>query len=287
MKPFSEPELEIADRLIQVIKDALRSPDEFSETSFYAQIYDFVIERWSKRIHSRILEYAPKSLALRMNESLEPVLEFPVPLSYLSNKLYGLDVKDHRAPYICNLLHHYACPCLIAPMEKENLLMAGLSDSMPSVWDKLDRYTRFSSVNISMGESGVYNQTQMKGILAHPHQPYYVYRLWAPTNKVFYIGKGDKFRALAHEKEIYSKSFKVHTNWKKLNKIAQIIHSGSGIGYEIESWHREEYQALLREEELISLAQRDNAQIICNSNGRRWAGKPNAHLLALRKSVGL
>lgn len=287
MKPFAEPELEITERLIQLIKDGLRSPGEIPETSFAKRISDFVIELWSKRISSKTMEYAPKSLALRMNESLGPVLEFPVPLSFLSNKLYSLDAKDHRAPYICNLLHHYACPCLIAPQEKENLRLAGLSDSMPSAWNRLDRYTRFSSVDIRMGESGVYNQPQVKGILRHPHQPYYVYRLWTPTNKVFYIGKGDKFRALAHEKEIYSKSFRVHTNWKKLNKIAQIIHSGSGIGYEIESWHREEYQALLREEELISLAQRDNAQIICNSNGRRWAGKPNVHLLALRESVGL
>ena len=57
--------------------------------------------------------------------------------------------------------------------------------------------------------------------------------------------------------------------------------------YEIESWHFDERQAYLREDELILMAEREHPWILAKSNGRRWAGKPGRELRELRKAHGL
>lgn len=128
---------------------------------------------------------------------------------------------------------------------------------------------------------------QIQEVLRAPQAPYYIYRLWTPSNKVFYIGKGFKMRALCHEKEIYKPYYRSHTNWKKLNKIASILLSGGNISYDIESWHEEEESAFRREDRLIMLAERENAHILCNSNGQRSRGKPGRQLIELRTRLGL
>ena len=128
---------------------------------------------------------------------------------------------------------------------------------------------------------------QMEQLLKNPEAPYYIDRLWTPTKKIFYIGKGFKMRAFMHEKEIYKDCYRAHTNWKKLNKIASIINTGKQIGYDIESWHQDQESAYRREDMLIMQAERENAHILCNSNGQRWKGKPNKHLIELRTKLGL
>jgi len=287
MKPFSQPELDIAQSLIELIKTEKQSTQASVSSESNIRIADFIFQSWSKRLGSASTTIAPRSLELRSSPSVQPIIDFPVPPAFLSNKLLSLDQKDYRAPYICDLLHHYASFCLISPNEKDKLSAAGLAESMPSDWIQGDRFVRYALMKINMGEANILPKEQMRSALTNPHCPYYVYRLWTPSDKVFYIGKGDKLRALSHEKEIYSPNFSAHTNWKKLNKIAQILHSGGAIKYEIESWHREEQQALLREEELICTTERASPHILCNSNNHRWAGKPSESLLALRRLSGL
>lgn len=133
----------------------------------------------------------------------------------------------------------------------------------------------------------MFNFEEVRVLLSDPPAPFYVYQLRSPTGKVFYIGKGERFRALSHEKELLKSYYPTHTNWKKLNKIAQIVHSEKRVIYEIESWHMDETQAFLREDELIIMAEHENPWLLANSNGRRWAGKPNRQLCELRSRRGL
>jgi len=232
-------------------------------------------------------ERGPKSAALRRTKSKAGVIDHPVPQIHLAKKLLSMPEEDYRLPYISNLLHRFAFFCFISPEEKQRLVRAGIEHKMPISWDGIDRYARYAEVGISMGEEEIFNGEELRKLLLDPPAPFYVYRLQTPSGKVFYIGKGEKLRALSHEKEIYKHSFRTHTNWKKLNKIAQIIHAGKSIRYEIESWHIDETQASLREDELILIAECKNPWILCNSNGRRWAGVPNRQLCKLRRECGL
>lgn len=133
----------------------------------------------------------------------------------------------------------------------------------------------------------ILTKEQIQEVLRNPQASYYIYRLWTPSKKVFYIGKGYKMRALSHEKEIYKEYYRVHTNWKKLNKIASVLNSEKQIGYDVESWHETEESAYQREEHLIMLAERDNPYILCNSNGARARGKANKHLIEIRAKHNL
>lgn len=90
--------------------------------------------------------------------------------------------------------------------------------------------------------------------------PYYVYVLYKPTYKPFYVGKGTsaKFcdsndeRICWHEyeaKNVGRNNF--HTNKHKVNTIRQIWKTGKHVLYAIDSWHDEELKAYERERELI------------------------------------
>ncbi len=231
-----------------------------SNRSALLRVAQAVHELWELKDTDDDLGKAPRSGAVRRSPSGDCCVDHPVPQSYLA---------------------------LITPEEKDRLVDAGLAETMPAKWNRIDRYARYSEVGIRMGDDRIYSRDEFQHLLSGPAAEFYVYRLRTPANKVFYIGKGEQLRALSHEKELYRKCFRTHTNWKKLNKIAQVLRAGKSIGYELESWHVDETQAFLREDELIVMAERANPWILCNSNGRRWAGKPNRHLVALRAEHGL
>lgn len=116
---------------------------------------------------------------------------------------------------------------------------------------------------------------------------YYVYFLLDPSARTFYVGKGRGDRLFSHERELWVEVHPVHTNWKKLNRIARIIASGRVLRYEIDSWHDTEESALRRETELIIVLERADARRLCNSNGSRSRGSPSRQLLELRRARGL
>lgn len=124
-------------------------------------------------------------------------------------------------------------------------------------------------------------------IIKAAHRPFYVYLLKDPKGFVFYVGKGSKRRLLQHEREIYRMSYRVHTNWKKLNRIARIVASGKAIDYAFDSWYEEERPALRREDELTYYYEILDSRRLCNSNGDRWRGGPGKALIKLRAERGL
>ena len=124
-------------------------------------------------------------------------------------------------------------------------------------------------------------------VIKAAHRPYYVYLLKDPKGFVFYVGKGSKRRLLQHERELYSKSYRFHTNWKKLNRIARIVASGKSIDYEFDSWHEDLGGALGREWTLIFYYREIDPYHLCNSNGERWRGSPGNALIKLRTERGL
>ncbi|MBE0540858.1 MAG: GIY-YIG nuclease family protein [Verrucomicrobia bacterium] len=277
---------ELANAVLDVVIRQRSRVATDGERAVVSRIAEAVHQIWELRKMEHNVNKAPKSLALRNLTAGHHCVDHPVPQSHLAQKLLSLPQEDLRAPYISNLLHQYGFFCLITTEEQSCLTKAGLAEQMPIDWNGIDRYARYSKVGICLGEDCIYTRDEFQQLLEKPAASFYVYRLRTPDNKVFYIGKGEGFRAFSHEKELYKKSFRTHTNWKKLNKIAEIIRAGKAIGYEIESWHFDETQAFLREEELILMAERANPWLLCNSNGRRWAGKPNQHLTALRVERG-
>lgn len=276
---------EQAARILEIVRRERR--DAPVDADSIGRLSDAIHEMWALCGTDDPREHGPKSTALRKATSREGVIDHPVPPSHLAKMLLSMPKEDYRIPYVSNLLHQFAFFCFISPEEKMRLAQAGVADTMPTSWNEIDRYARYAEVGISMGEEEAFNGKKLRKLLSNPPAPFYVYRLWTPTGKVFYIGKGEGFRALSHEKEIFSRSYRTHTNWKKLNKIAQIIYSGKEVVYEIESWHIDETQAYLREDELIFMAERENPWILANSNGCRWAGKPSRQLCELRKGHGL
>ena len=124
-------------------------------------------------------------------------------------------------------------------------------------------------------------------VISAAHKSYYVCLLKDPKGFVFYVGKGSKRRLLQHERELYRKSYRIHTNWKKLNRIARIIASGKFIDYEFDSWHEEEKPALRREDELTYYYEVLDSRRLCNSNGNRWRGSPGKALIKLRAERSL
>ncbi len=258
-----------------------------AEADSIRRLSDAIHKTWELCSTDDPHERGPKSAALRKATSIDGTIDHPVPPSHLAKMLLSMPKEDYRIPYVSNLLHKFAFFCFISPEENMRLAQAGITNTMPTSWNGIDRYARYAEVGISMGEVEMFNGEELRELLSDPPAPFYVYRLRTPTGKVFYIGKGDTFRALSHEKEIFSRYYRTHTNWKKLNKIAQISHSGKELIYEIESWHIDETQAYLREDELILMAERENPWILANSNGSRWAGKPSRQLCELRKGRGL
>lgn len=259
----------------------------YDEANSIARLSEAIREMWELWGIDDPRSRGQKSAALRKAISVEGVIDHPVPQTHLAKMLLSMPKADYRVPYVSNLLHKFAFFCFITPEEKMRLIQAGIADRMPKSWNRIDRFARYANVGISMGEIETLNGEELRQLLSDPPAPFYVYRLRTPAGKVFYIGEGERFRALSHEKEIFNRSYRTHTNWKKLNKIAQIIYSGKELVYEIESWHIEKVQACLREDELILMAERENPWTLANSNGSRWSGKPSRQLCEVRKGRGL
>lgn len=271
--------------ILKVIKQ--KSSGQTPSKDSIKRLADVIHNIWELRNIKNVFDSIPKSAMLRKNKTIKGVVDHPFPQEQLAKLFLTMPKEDYRVPYLSNMLCQFAFFCLITPEEKNNLVKARINNRMPKTWNEIDRYARYAEVGIIMGEDELFNKEDFHKLLINSVTKFYVYRLWTPTEKVFYIGKGEKLRALSHEKEIFKRSFRTHTNWKKLNKIAQIIYSGKSIAYEIESWHCDETQAFLREDELILMAERENPWTLCNSNGSRWKGKPNRQLQALRAGRGL
>ena len=93
---------------------------------------------------------------------------------------------------------------------------------------------------------------------------FYVYQLINPiTGSVFYVGKGQGFRAWAHEKAVRAGK---KSNKSKSEIIAQIIEAGLSVGVQIVSRHSCELEAYQAESALIAAIGLDNLTN-CNSGG--------------------
>lgn len=84
--------------------------------------------------------------------------------------------------------------------------------------------------------------------------PYYVYFLYSPDGKPFYVGKGKSDRIEAHEQE--ARYFMRNKRWKGLNEykiktIIDIWSNSQSVSYAIDSWHQDSASAGEREREII------------------------------------
>ncbi len=259
-------DFERAGRILRAVRDArCRLSDGENKASLLKVIAETVHQEWELR-HDPVTSYFhPRSVRARASPH-KSIIDHPYPATLFANDLLSLPEEDLRINYIEYLLWHNAGFAWITDDERDRLRVAGLQDRMPSDWDGFDNYARFLSCGIYLGEAGVMSCEEVEDVLRNPFMKYYVYILSDPKGKVFYVGKGERKRILSHESEVYRPMFAVQTNWKKLNRIAQIIHSGKAIGYFIDSWHADSASALIREESLILKYEADTPRI-CNSNG--------------------
>ena len=252
-----------------------------------AIIRDAVHEHWELRHGNLSSSCHSRSRAARLNTEQSNVPDWPIPRNYLARELLQLSEDDLRVPLFQRFLYEHAGFVLITRNEAKRLDAAGLADALPNDWDRLDRYARYAACDIVMGERTSYDRAQLRAILSTAPQRFYVYILRDAKGKLFYVGKGDGMRIFAHEREVFKRHHPVHTNWKKLNAVAQILSREEEVGYEIDSWYSDEIEALVREEKLIIKWERANPWRLCNSNGHRWRGKPSRALLAIRAKAGL
>lgn len=93
-------------------------------------------------------------------------------------------------------------------------------------------------------------QSDCQRFLKDCSQPHYVYVLRRPDGRPFYVGKGGRDRAFAHENEArHPNSWK--SNAYKLNVIRAIWRDGGRVDYEIDFISDLEADAYAREAELI------------------------------------
>lgn len=227
------------------------------------------------------------STNVRCNPEQEAILDFVIPLEFLAQKIIFFWLRGESSRFLKSYLSKNLLGCLITKLEQESIINSGLKNTMPANWNGMDIYVRYSLSSVCVGELGFYSNNEIKKILDNPYAPFYVYKLLTPQKEVFYVGKGEGFRVLQHEKEVFKKSFQVHTNWKKLNKIASILYSGKSVLYQIDSWHFCENSSYLREDDLILLHERANPWLFTNSDGNRWRGKPSKALSDLRSKKGI
>ena len=91
-----------------------------------------------------------------------------------------------------------------------------------------------------------------------PSGSFYTYILLDPTLSPFYVGKGKGFRVLDHNLEASRQSGVAKSNPFKCNKIRRILEAGHQVFYRIDRVYSpdNEFQCLLREEELIAYYRR-------------------------------
>lgn len=278
---------EIVERIVHGVKAARRKlSDGCNQEDLVKQISGTIYMEWELQSSSATSEIHPRSTRARESPQ-ESVIDHPYPCNLLGTDLLLLPEADLRVNYVKYLLWNYAGFAWVTKEERDRLRQAELHDRMPSDWDGVDIFARYKSCGIHLGEEGVMTREELEAVLQHPFREYYVYSLSDPKGNVFYVGKGEGKRALSHEKEIYRKKFPIHTNWKKLNRIAQILRSDRTIGYSIDSWHTDATSALVREERLILKYEREAPKRMCNSNGERWRGKPSKALVEVRTQASL
>ncbi len=282
---------DLSEKVVPII-DAVRRARQLlhsggADEIMIALIRDAVHEYWELRHGGLSHSCHSRSGAARLNTHESHVLDWPIPRNHLARQLLQLPDVDLRVPLFQRLLYEHAGFVLITAEEAKRLDAAGLTEALPADWDRLDRYARYAACNIVMGEPTGYDRAQLRAMLNAPPQRFYVYVLRDAKGRLFYVGKGDGMRIFAHEREVFKKRHPVHTNWKKLNAIAQILSRDQEVGYEIDSWHFDEVEALVREEKLIIKWERANPWRLCNSNGQRWRGKPSRALLAMNAKAGL
>ncbi len=91
---------------------------------------------------------------------------------------------------------------------------------------------------------------------------YYTYTLIDPkTNKIFYVGKGQKRRMYRHVDEVQRDRIPNKTNTKLGNKIKKILSSGDKVKYKKILITKNRYKALNKEKELIAEIGLEN---LCN-----------------------
>ena len=213
-----------------------------------------------------------------------------LPRVLLSKVVEALDLHDLSRPgYMAHLTVRHFSLGRVSPEEHQRILgedhgAIDIHDVKPILFDRL---AHFEKQGICFGSLGIFDYNELPSIIKGGPEKYYVYRLLTPAGQVFYVGKGCGKRLMEHEQELDSSYFKVHTNWKKLNKIAQIVLSNKKIRYVIDSWHKCEESALLREDELILINERANPFLFTNSNGQRWRGRPSEAFIKLREVRGL
>lgn len=277
----------IVGRILRAVRDArCQLNDGEDKAALLKQIAETVHQEWELR-NSPVASYIhPRSVRARALPH-RSIIDHPYPATLFAADLLSLPEEDLRINYIEYLLWNKAGFAWITEDESDRIRKAELHDRMPPNWDGFDNYARFLSCGIYLGEAGVMSRQEIEGVLQNPYMKYYVYLLSDPKDKVFYVGKGEGKRILSHESEVYRPRFPVHTNWKKLNIIAQIILSGKVVRYFIDSWHADATSALVREERLILKYEKEDPRRICNSNGERWRGRPSKALANLREQAKL
>jgi hypothetical protein len=268
--------------IIAAIRFAKRLSGDQSEAAALALIHDAVFTHWELRHGGLDATCHSRSKLARGLSDDQLVIDWPIPRDFLAKQLLEVPSVDLRVPLIQRLLYELAGFIFLTKEEQNKLYRAGLATGFPPEWDGFDRYIRYSQRGIVVGEPVTYDRVQIEQMLSKPVLPFYVYLLRDPKGGIFYVGKGEGYRALNHEKELLRGAFPVHTNWKKLNAIARILVGKHSLGYEINSWHYDEMEALAREDKLIIKYERLNPWKLCNSNGRRFRGKPSRWLVQLR-----
>jgi hypothetical protein len=273
--------------IIEKIRLAKRLSENHSQAAAVATIRDAVYTHWELRHGGLDSMCHPRSKLARGLSANRLIIDWPIPRDFLAKQLFKLPSVDLRVPLLQRLLYELAGFIFITEEEQERLHREGLATALPSEWDGFDRYERYSQCGIVVGEPITYDRAKIEEVLSNPILPFYVYLLRDPKGEIFYVGKGEGDRALNHEKELLRGAFPVHTNWKKLNAIARILVGKHSLGYEINSWHYDEMEALAQEDKLIIKYERLNSRKLCNSNGRRFRGKPSRWLVQLRSERGV
>ena len=270
----------VHDFLVEIRSASNHRPSGDSEARIIDDLY--------VRSHSPFSAFLLTSRDAKLNRD-NIVSCFLFPMDVIAPFVLELSSSDIlRTNYLDYLAKRVLTACRITGRELQTIeTTASVTSDTPASLHRYDRLARFETAGISFGEPEYYRYHDLPKIIENNSSLFYVYKLCTPQKRVFYIGKGKRTRLMQHEKELLKKKFPIHTNWKKLNKIAQILVSNKSLLYRIDSWHQNEESALLREEELILIYERENRWMLTNSDGCRWKGKASKKLNAWRLRNGV